>query len=328
MSSSANRRAAQSALDRGRRALDHLDAGRPAAERRSAVRGAWDATEVALRSLAGGSPLAGKALVKTLRERQMLSLEQAHALVDFASARERAASDDYEPTDGDADVVRSGFRILNDSLNEAADIDARPMDTPAPVARQGSGSGTGAGVPDQAIGSVRRRSLSSGWILALIVILLVVIPAAAWIYWTTQRSPAARTERAAAMYQQGDREGARRAFEELAASRPNDATPHIYLGRIAREIGDMAGANRELQSAVRLEPGNALALREMGSFMLASNEPDVARRFYVRAIEADPTDRVAMGYLACSLWRLGFADQAGVWHQRAGPGEWGACLAQ
>lgn len=258
----------------------------------------------------------------------MLSLEQAHSLVDFATARERAASDDYDPTPGDSESVRAGFRILDESLNEAAEIDARPMDAPAPVARPAAPGVAGNPASSGAPGTAKRRSMPSAWILVALLILLVVLPAAGWIYWSTQRSPSARMERAAALYQQGDRDGARRAFEELAGSRPNDAGPHIYLGRIAREIGDMAGANRSLQAAIRLEPENPLALREMGAFMLASNEPDVARRFYVRAIEADPADRVAMGYLACALWRLGYADQAGVWHQRAGPGEWGACLTR
>ena len=117
------------------------------------------------------------------------------------------------------------------------------------------------------------------------------------------------------------------AFEKIAADDPSAATPHIYLGRIAREEGDMRTAQNELDMAVRLEPSNSVALREMGSYLLAANNNELARKFYVRAIQANPEDRSAQGFLGCSLMRLGRVSEAQTWLQRAGQGPWSNCTA-
>jgi hypothetical protein len=61
--------------------------------------------------------------------------------------------------------------------------------------------------------------------------------------------------------------------------------------------------------------------------MLTEGQPEIARRFYVRALQIDPADRVAQGFLACALHRLQRFDEARRWYERAGPGEWQGCLA-
>ena len=132
---------------------------------------------------------------------------------------------------------------------------------------------------------------------------------------------------------------ARNAFAEAARNDPKDAEPHIYLGRMARDEGDPNTAVRELQTAIQLEPENALAQREMGSHLLtqamgqvaAGNLPgaqqslNLARNFYVRAVELNPNDKVAQGWLGCVLVRLGRVDQASGFFSRAGPGDWNRC---
>lgn len=272
----------------------------------------------------GGSPLSGQPLIRELRSQGMLSLEQAHALVDFAAARDRVELDGYVPTPEDVTAVRTGFRTLDDALNEAAAIEARPMDDAPPVVARASSE---APASSTTIGTaVRSRGPSSALILAVVVLLLVVVPLAGWWYWSTQASPQARIARAAQLYSSGDREGARRAFEEIARDKPNEPLPHVYLGRIARDVGDLMTANRELQTAIRLAPNHPVALREMGSYLLATGNADLARRFYVRAVQENPADSAAMGFLGCALVRLGRADQAQAWFQRAGPGEWSNCM--
>jgi Flp pilus assembly protein TadD len=87
----------------------------------------------------------------------------------------------------------------------------------------------------------------------------------------------------------------------------------------------MTLANEELQKALQLEPDNAIALREMGSYLLAGGNPELARRFYIRAVQADTADRAAMGWLGCSLMRLNRVDEAQRWMARAGAGDWNAC---
>jgi Flp pilus assembly protein TadD len=107
---------------------------------------------------------------------------------------------------------------------------------------------------------------------------------------------------------------------------PASALPHIYLSRLARERGDLAAAFDEAARAAQLEPRNVLALRELGSVLLARGDFESARRFFVRALRVNPRDQAAMGWLACSLRRLGEEDQAARWSARAGAGGWSSCL--
>jgi Flp pilus assembly protein TadD len=59
--------------------------------------------------------------------------------------------------------------------------------------------------------------------------------------------------------------------------------------------------------------------------MLAEGQPEIARRFYVRALEIDPADRSAQGFLGCALAKLNRNDEARRWIARAGPGDWQRC---
>jgi hypothetical protein len=57
----------------------------------------------------------------------------------------------------------------------------------------------------------------------------------------------------------------------------------------------------------------------------AQQNYDAARRFYARAVEADPADKLSVGFLGCSLIRLGRIDEGNRFLQRAGPGAWSSC---
>jgi tetratricopeptide (TPR) repeat protein len=99
----------------------------------------------------------------------------------------------------------------------------------------------------------------------------------------------------------------------------------VYLARMAREAGNLNTANSEAVTAVRLGPTNAVALRELASVSFAQQNYDAARRFYARAVQADPSDKLATGFLGCSLIRLGRIDEGNRFLQRAGPGAWSGC---
>ena len=92
-----------------------------------------------------------------------------------------------------------------------------------------------------------------------------------------------------------------------------------------RLVDDTAIAQEELQTAIRLEPANALAQREMGSLMLASGQPQLAVNFYTRAVDLNKEDRVAQGYLGCALIRSGNVEVGRRFLDRAGPGDWTRC---
>jgi tetratricopeptide (TPR) repeat protein len=129
------------------------------------------------------------------------------------------------------------------------------------------------------------------------------------------------------LYRGGRRVEARAEFERVASANPRLAIPHVYLGRIAREEGDLSRANDELRQAVTLEPNNLLAQREMGQYLLAAGNPDLARRFLVRAVQIDSTDAAANGWLGCALVRLNNREVADRFLRRAGPGDWTGCVS-
>jgi Flp pilus assembly protein TadD len=100
---------------------------------------------------------------------------------------------------------------------------------------------------------------------------------------------------------------------------------HVFLARMAREVGNFTLSSQELQLALQADPSNAAALREMGANLLAQGNYELARRFYVRAVQADPTDKTAIGYLGCTLMRLNRVQEGTNFVNRAGPGPWSNC---
>ena len=137
--------------------------------------------------------------------------------------------------------------------------------------------------------------------------------------------PDTQMRRATRLYAQGRTEAARGWFEKVARDNPTMVEPHLYLARIARERRDLTGARLELERALELQPRNATALREMGSLLFAEGNYELAQRFYVRALQAAPGDRLAQGFLGCSLVRLGRVDEGRRFIDRAGSGPWDGC---
>ena len=310
-----NQRSAQNALNPVRPIIARLDVSRHPEDLAADLIEGWNGTEIALRSLLGGSALSGQILIRELRQREMLSLGQTHALMEFLAARERAGRTDYRPTPADVAAARHGFQELEAALSGPVTAEA-PIAAgyvPAPV------DTTNVVVTDR-----NRRGPMLG--IGLLVLLLLALAGwYAWSWTSSRRTDGSVTAEGAALLQAGRRGEARRAFEDAAREHPRAAGPHIYLGRMAREDGDFNAASEELRRAIELEPDNYLAHREMGSFLFTRGRFDEASRFYQRAVERNPEDRLAMGYLACSLARLGRMDAAIRFFDRAGPGDWSNC---
>lgn len=317
-------RAARAAFDAARASFERLSRGGDAVDVSSALVDAWDGTEGALRVLAGTEALTGVAVVRELRQRNLLALDDAHAFVDFHAAAERARDPDYTPTAGDLDAARGGEDRMRRVL--ARDIDvvepppagyAGPV-SPPPTARPPADSAP----PPIAVAPPARSNM----LAAAIVMLAIAIMLAAGAYYLRLFSgepDSLRTARAA--FAAGDRVTARNAFAAAAGEQPTLAEPHIYLGRIARVEGNLPAASAELRRAVELEPNNYLAQRELAAYLLSTNQLELARNFYQRAIELAPDDKVSLGYMGCTLLRLGRGDLAQRFFQRAGAGEWNAC---
>ena len=324
-------RAALAALDQARPAVGRLDLARDPEDLAADLIEGWQAAETSLRSLIGSASLSGQALIREVRQRELLTLDQAHALVEFSAAHDRAQRTDYRPSNADIAAARTGFQQLEAALRQER---AAPPPAAAPLP---AGATAAPDAPVAAFPVAQRRRGFPLIALIGIIVVLAAVAAGIW-YFVAGRGPTALQQGIAA-YSSNDRIMARNEFAQAIKDDPKDAEPHIYLGRMARDEGDAATAVRELQTAISLEPDNATAQREMGSHLLmqatgqitSGNLPaalqslNLSRNFFVRAVQLNPTDKTAQGYLGCVLMRLGRAQEANNFWQRAGPGPWTQC---
>jgi tetratricopeptide (TPR) repeat protein len=323
-----------------RAALDAIHSARPIIARLSTTRDsedlaadlieAWTAVETGLRSLLGGSALAGQNLIRELRTRHFLTFEQGNALAEFHAARERAARTDYTPTEGDVNAARDAFLKLEAGL----------MGEPAPAvpAASTAAAAAAATMPVEPLGRrtsftdappniVAAEGVRGSWLKPVLGALgLVVVALVAWYFLAGRSSGSAAYNEGVTAFREGRREAAAGAFLKATRDTPNDPMPHVFLARMAREANNLQTANAEAVKAVQLGPNNGAALRELASVSFAQQNFDVARTFYIRAVKADSTDRLSQGYLGCSLIRLGRIDEGTRFIQRAGTGPWTSCV--
>ncbi len=299
----------------------------------------WDSAELVLRVVTQRDDLRGQAVIHEASRQQRLRLDDAHALVALLGWREQflfeapgSSTGQTSPSAMERALTTAAFGAL---AHAVATIDVvigattpRPADVPSTASHMARAMAAvpGATIAQPAaavpLDTNRRRPVI---VLVTALLLLAVGGVAAW-YALTARQSTSLSEGIAA-YARGSRETARIAFARAAREQPRDVTPLIFLGRIAREDGNIAASRRFLDAAVRLSPTSALANRELASSILADGDAEVARRFYVRALQADHSDRLSQGFLGCALFRLGRADEARRWLDRAGPGDWTACVA-
>jgi len=308
---------------------------------------AWTATETGLRSLIGGSSLTGQQLIRELRQRHFLSLDQANALAEFHAARERASRVDYIPTEGDVNASRDAFVKLEAGLmgdTPAAAAPAAPSASAAAAAASAAGAQrpkAAAYTPDGPLDPSARERFEgtpttvpperarSSWVAPVIgLVALLAVGGIAWYAIAGRNHGNGALASGITAYREGRREAAAGDFMKAAKDAPNDPMPHVYLARMAREAGNMNTANTEAVTAVRLGPNSGVALRELASVSFATQNYDAARRFYIRAVQADSGDKLSQGFLGCSLIRLGRVDEGMRWVTRAGPGAWSGCAPQ
>ncbi|MDB4917250.1 MAG: hypothetical protein JWM95_4894 [Gemmatimonadetes bacterium] len=309
----APQRAALNAVSAARPIMARLSLSRDKEDLAADIIEAWTSVEAGLRSLIGGSPLVGQTLIRDLRQRQLLSLEQANALAEFHAASERAAQTDYAPTERDIAASRDAFLKLETGLMEGDTVRV-PAAAPAIVAP------VVAPVP---VATTRSRPKWMMPVGALAVVVLVAV--GAWYFLAGRSGSSASFDQGVVAYREGRHEAAVGAFHKAALESPDDPLPHVYLARMEREQGNLANANAEAVKAVELGPNNGAALRELASALFAQQNFEGARKFYIRAITADSTDRLSEGFLGCTLVRLGRVDEGVRWIGRAGTGAWSSC---
>lgn len=317
-------RVALGALDAARPAIARLDEQTAADDLAADLLEAWDGVERALKALCGTPTLTGQLLIREARQRQLLTLDQAHALIEFNASAERSRETSYTPQSVDIQNARVGFHQMEAALAQST-VHSAPIQTPTRNDAQPAAATSPRLEPtDEVVHKTRPNMLGRVLVSALAVVLLGVV---AFYLWRFNMSADAAVRKGVAAYAAGRRSEAAHQFDLAIERDPSLSLPHVYAGRMYREDGNFESAAIELKRAVELDPRSALALREMGSYLLARGNVDLARAFYVRALGVDPNDRLAMGFLSCALYRLGRAEESQRFFQRAGPGAWSSCLA-
>ncbi|HEV7594246.1 MAG TPA: tetratricopeptide repeat protein [Gemmatimonadaceae bacterium] len=384
-----NSQAALTALNGVRPVLTHFETSRNAEDLAADIIDLWTGAETSLQALVGNSSLTGQQLVRAARQAELITLDQAHSLLEFLAARDRANRTSYKPTQADGDAALEGFRALESALTGKAPVkratpssplqavytprgnpqqrpSPAPQPPPSPYAPPSAGGGyrqpppyagrkmsgpptieqpppgsftpaggsgpVGGGVGrsnvEHALAAAQSRSRMPKLSLPVLVgaaVVLVIIFGIWFVFRGGGSSGDAMTVGLAAM-NSGQREKARGEFAKAVKDDPNAPTPHVLLARLSRSEGDLTSARAELDTALRLDPRNAIALREMGLVLFATRQYDLARRFFVRAVQANPQDRAAQGYLGCALMRLGRSQEGSNFISKAGNGSWQSCL--
>ncbi len=333
----ANQQSAIAALNSVRPIAERLDRSRDGEDRAADILELWEGTETALRALMGGSSLGGQALIRELRQRELISLGQAYSLLEFLGARDRANRTSYRSTASDIEAARDGFRQLDTGLREGTiDGSAAASGAAAPAtasktatstfapATAGGSVAAPAAVPAQKSSWVPQMRGKNRWLIpGVFGALLLAVVLYALLGRTT---PDSGMTKGVNLMKEGRREAARTEFAAMARDNPNLATPHIFLARLSREEGDLGTARAEAEKAVRLEPSNAIALREMGLVLYTAHQYTLSRNFFVRALKASPNDSASKGYLGCALMQTGGNEALSEKFIRAaGPGVWSSC---
>jgi len=114
--------AALAALNGVRPVLAHFDKPRSAEDLAADIIDLWAGAESALQTLVGNSSLTGQQLVRAARQAELITLDQAHALLEFLAARDRANRTSYKPTQADGDAAVDGFKSLESALAGSATV--------------------------------------------------------------------------------------------------------------------------------------------------------------------------------------------------------------
>lgn len=378
-----NSQAALASLNAVRPVLSHFEKQRSAEDLAADIIDLWAGAERALQALVGNSSLTGQQLVRAARQAELITLDQAHTLLEFLAARDRANRTSYKPTQADGDAALEGFRSLESALTGTAPVKkatpssplqaaytprtVQPQQPVSPYAPPSAGGGyrqppayagrktsgpptieqpppgsytppsgtaaAGAGgigrshvehaLAAAEAGGRRWRNTSTWLVIGVPLAILLIV--GGYFMFRGRSSGDGMTTGIDAM-KTGQREKARGEFAKAVKADPKAATPHVFLARLAREDGDLASARAQLDTALRLEPKNEIALREMGLALFSGAQYDLARKFFVRAVQANPQDRAAQGYLGCALMRLTRVQEGTKFINNAGSGPWTACL--
>src|SRR4051812_23268490 len=115
-----NNPGAVAALNGARPVLAHFNTPRSAEDLAADIIDLWTGAEAALQALVGNPSLSGQQLIRAARQAELITLDQAHSLLEFLAARDRANRTSYRPTQADGDAAVDGFKALASALTGQA----------------------------------------------------------------------------------------------------------------------------------------------------------------------------------------------------------------
>ena len=117
---------------------------------------------------------------------------------------------------------------------------------------------------------------------------------------------------------QGDLQAARQRLEELVARQAGNALYHNDLGVVCYQLGDLAAAQRQYESAHQLQPTNATFTRNLADLYFSElNRVDEAIHLYLDLLKQQPRDVETLINLGHICAAVGRPDEAKTFYRRA-----------
>lgn len=284
-------------LDEAADDIRRLDDYSTAAELSQSIRSVAGAIERALRTRLRNDPGAPDShrlsaldsaslplaeVVKTLRARDIISLETAGTVHEVTGAAQRAESGSARAAD--ADVVRAAVDRLRSDLSERTPAAAVASPAPAPGASSadaGEPAATADRTADESV--VGRGGRWVRWLAAAFAALAII--AAAWVF---TRDSAREHDAALTAFRAGRLDSAAAGFERVLEDQPEHITSMLYLARTYRRLDRPSDAAEVLRRAVDTDPEDADVRRELGHLFMELERVPSAIAQYERALEYDP----------------------------------------
>src|SRR5262249_53768545 len=155
--------------------------------------------------------------------------------------------------EGDANAARGAFLRLDGALSTDATADVGTLISPPPLRGGGKTEPVSAPLPDagpvKVVAPPRRFPLWMAAVAGAIVLAAVLL----FVFRPFGHRTTA-VEEGIDAYRRGQREAAVSAFNRAVREDKTAVLPHVYLARMAREVGNFTLANQELQLALEINP--------------------------------------------------------------------------
>ncbi|MDB4947941.1 MAG: hypothetical protein JWM27_590 [Gemmatimonadetes bacterium] len=257
--------------------------------------------ELRLRALSADD-LSTDELLAELRQRDRIPMEVAAAFHELtAAARRIGAGDEATPRDCELALGVADGLDRHLAFRQAP----RPLEDPA-LSREDTLIAHGQPEdPVHSVPSPGRRPW--GLIAAGALVLALLVGGALWLTTFRRDGGLAHGEE---LYRGGQNAAAETEFRAYAERHPDEAMPHVYLARIARQGKRFPDAVRELKAGFAASPQEPRLHTEAGWLLLDTGRPADAVARFRAALSYDNKSVSAWGGLVRALRESGHPDQA------------------